>query len=165
MNKEVAASIADALMDDSGPDLDSLINRMLTLMPGCHPSSDMSQIENSSIDSQPGVVVVQPAANGTMTSNQCTCGVVAPNPCPCHEQPLAAHANGDTCHSEAAGDPSRMVAASAETPAPVAPPRHKMLKSSDPVCNGTTGVLFRFASFYAADRFDGRMILLCILEF
>ena len=46
LDPDVAASIADALMDDSGPDLDSLIDRMLTLTPNTpSPSEMMKELE------------------------------------------------------------------------------------------------------------------------
>ncbi|XP_076463603.1 mitogen-activated protein kinase kinase kinase kinase 5-like isoform X2 [Babylonia areolata] len=44
VNPEAASRIADALMDeDTGPDLDSLIDRMLTLTPRCSSPSEMER--------------------------------------------------------------------------------------------------------------------------
>ncbi|KAK7105083.1 mitogen-activated protein kinase kinase kinase kinase 5-like isoform X3 [Littorina saxatilis] len=136
-----AASIADALLeDDNGPDLDSLIDRMLTLTPSSpKPSEMMKEIErlDSERDSRKATTESEKGDwEGTRDSSD------EPPELPPKQRPGGSlQANGDLSHlGENGAVPSQEAE---ETLPPKVPPRKKLTKEKDcdssaprPVSNG-----------------------------
>ncbi|KAL8620008.1 hypothetical protein ACOMHN_015290 [Nucella lapillus] len=127
---EVAASIADALMDDSGPDLDSLIDRMLTLTPSSPLPSMMKELDRMEGELESG-------GDGKDSEKEREAGEgggeteEVPPELPPKQRPSSSHANGDLMHFGENGD-CVPPAGEKETPTtPKAPPRKKPHKEDD----------------------------------
>lgn len=124
LDREVAARIADQLLEDSGPDLDSLIDRMLTLTPNSRPPSDMTPEGSDAEGGDHGEETVQSVGDSGETTEG---SEDAPPELPPKQRPLGSHPNGDLLHlAENGGVPLPN-----DAPPPVVPPRKKMNKEKE----------------------------------
>ena len=122
-----AASIADALMDDSGPDLDSLIDRMLTLTPSTPlPSEMMKELDRLERENS------RDSERESEKEEETGDSVDVPPELPPKQRPPSTHSNGDLLHlGENGAVPSSQQ--QEETPTtPKAPPRKKSHRDKDP---------------------------------
>ncbi|XP_076441749.1 mitogen-activated protein kinase kinase kinase kinase 5-like isoform X2 [Babylonia areolata] len=127
LDPEVAASIANALMDDTGPDLDSLIDRMLTLTPSSPLPSMMKELDRMETEMDSGRSKDSEKKRVAEESTELTQDV--PPELPPKQNPSGSHANGDLLHVGQNGDlPSSY---DKETPTPKVPPRKKPPKEED----------------------------------
>lgn len=121
LDREVASRIAD-LLEDSGPDLDSLIDRMLTLRPVSRPPTleggDKEKGDGSEKTGQSG----GDSGEGTQDTIEDVPPVLPPK-----QRPHGLHPNGDLLHLSENG----RVPEHDDNPPPVVPPRKKMNKDRE----------------------------------
>jgi len=129
LDRDVAASIADALMDDSGPDLDSLIDRMLTLTPNTPSPSEMMK-ELDRLDSERERERSRESESETGGGEGILDNVDMPPELPPKQRPGGLQPNGDL--SLHLGENGAVPTSQEEdTPPPKVPPRKKINKEKD----------------------------------
>ncbi|KAL8619572.1 hypothetical protein ACOMHN_019628 [Nucella lapillus] len=134
LNPEEAASIADALMVDNGPDLDSLIDRMLTLTPNS-PSPDEMQRELDRLDCNRDNKQLLGENGGGGAGEGTEDSVEIPPELPAKQRAV----NGDLFSH--LGENGAAAFTGYDEPPPKVPPRRKLSKepesaSARPVSNG-----------------------------
>lgn len=121
MDAETASRIAESMLeDDDGPDLDSLIDRMLTLTPSARPSDMMLEAALVGEGESTEKTVTESVDSIQKTQDS--------EDTPPELPPKLRQANGDLLHSAENGSIPTDVATS---PPPVVPPRRKHKQEKD----------------------------------
>ena len=122
----MAASIAEALMEDSGPDLDSLIDRMLTLTPSSPtPTEVLKELDRLDRENEKRNMQEDAGAGaGTLNSRD------VPPELPPKQRPGGVHPNGDLFPHM--GENGAVASApEEEVPPPRVPPRRRLNKDKE----------------------------------